>query len=375
MLNTAASFPPPAEAGSDLASVDTPALLLDLDAFERNLDRLQATLAGSPVRVRPHAKAHKCVEIALRQIARGAVGVCCQKVSEAEAFVRGGIRDVFVVNEIVGTPKLARLARLAEAATIGVTVDDEGNADAVDRAAREAGVSLDVLVEIDVGLNRCGVEPGPKAVSLARRVAAKKHLRFAGLQAYQGRAQHVRSFEERRAAAAAAADKIGSTVDLLAAEGLRPGTVTGGGTGTYPFDAASGVYTEIQPGSYVFMDKDYGQNAWDGLPRFEQSLFCLTTVMSTPDATRFVVDAGHKATSIDSGLPDVHGRKHLEYLHASDEHGTMVAAGGDRPRIGDRLRLVPGHCDPTVNLHDWLVGVRGGVVETVWPVSARGAGA
>ena len=232
-MNHTAILPAPARIGDALASVDTPALLLDLDAFERNLDTLHATLDGLPVRARPHAKSHKCPEIALRQIGRGAVGVCCQKVSEAEAFVRGGIQDVLVVNEIVGGPKLARLARLAHDGTIGVTVDDAGNIGDLERAAREAGVVLDVLVEVDVGLNRCGVEPGPAAVWLARQVADTRHLRFAGLQAYQGRAQHVRRFEERRAAAAAAADKVRATLDLLAREGLTAATVTGGGTGTY----------------------------------------------------------------------------------------------------------------------------------------------
>jgi 3-hydroxy-D-aspartate aldolase len=375
-MNHAPSTPPPADVGEPLASVDTPALLLDLDAFEHNLDALHATLAGLPVRVRPHAKAHKCPEIALRQLARGAVGICCQKVSEAEAFVRAGIQDVVVVNEIVGAPKLARLARLARQARIGVAVDDAENVNAVDRAAREAGATLDVLVEIDVGLNRCGVEPGPAAVSLARRVADTRHLRFSGLQAYQGRAQQVRLFGERRAAAAAAADKVRATLELLAEAGLEAATVTGGGTGTYRFDAASGVYTEIQPGSYVFMDADYGRNLdEDGQPvrSFEQSLFVLTTVMSHPTPGRAVVDAGVKAHSVDAGMPLVAGVPGARLTRASDEHGIIELDGPATLAVGQKIRLIPGHCDPTVNLHDWFVCFREDRVEAIWPIAARGA--
>jgi 3-hydroxy-D-aspartate aldolase len=370
------SIPAPAEIGAALADVDTPALLLDLDAFERNLDALHATLAGLPIRVRPHAKAHKCPEIARRQLVCGAVGVCCQKVSEAEVFVRAGIPDVFIVNEIVGVPKLARLARLAREASVGVVVDDLSNVDAVDRAARDAGVTLDVLVEIDVGLRRCGVEPGPTAVALARRVADAGNLRFAGLQAYQGRAQQVRRFEERQAAAAAAAEKVSVVLDLLDRAGLEAATVTGGGTGTYRFDAASGVYTEIQPGSYVFMDADYGRNLdEDGRPvtSFEQSLFVLTTVMSHPDPMRAAVDAGVKAHSVDSGMPLVHDVAGARFTRASDEHGVIELDGPGTLSIGQKIRLVPGHCDPTVNLHDWLVCIRRDRVEALWPVAARGA--
>lgn len=367
---------PPAVIGAALADVDTPALLLDLDAFERNLHTLSATLAGLPVRVRPHAKSHKCPEIARRQVARGAVGVCCQKVSEAEALARGGIEDVVVVNEVVGAPKLARLARLAREAKVGVAVDDAGNVDDLERAAAEAGVVLDVFVETDVGLNRCGTEPGAAAVLLARRVADSRHLRFAGLQAYHGRAQHVRSYAERRAAAAAAADKVRLTLDLLNAEGLPAAVVTGGGTGTYRFDAASGVYNEVQPGSYIFMDADYAQNLGeDGRPArsFEQSLFVLTTVMSHPVASRAVVDAGLKAHSVDSGMPGVYGVPGARHTRASDEHGIIELDGPGTLTIGQKIRLVPGHCDPTVNLHDWLVGFRGDRVEALWPITARGA--
>ncbi len=375
-MDTSTPIPPPAEVGQDVADVDTPALLLDLDAFERNLAALQTTLGGWTGRVRPHAKSHKCPEIARRQVAGGAVGVCCQKVGEAEILVRAGIEDVVVVNEIAGAPKLARLARLARTARIGVAVDDAENVNDLDRAARDAGVSVDVLVEVDVGMERCGVQPGSAAVALARSVAGARHLRFAGLQAYCGSAQHVRGFDERRAAAATAARKVRETLDLLAAEGLHAGTVTGGGTGTYRFEVASGVYNEIQPGSYVFLDADYAKNLDETghlVQTFVQSLFVLTTVMSHTVPHRAVVDAGLKAQSIDSGMPLVVDVAGARYTRPSDEHGVIALDGPDRLSIGQKIRLVPGHCDPTVNLHDWLVCIRRDRVEAVWPISARGA--
>ena len=251
---------PPAEIGMTLDEVDTPALLIDLDAFERNLRRLPEAIAGTGVRLRPHAKTHKSPVIAMQQIALGAVGVCCQKVSEAEILVQGGVPDVLVSNEIVGRPKLRRLAALARSARIGVCVDDAGNVDDLDAAAAEFGVRLDVLVEIAVGARRCGVAPGEPALALAQRVAASSHLRFAGLQAYQGRAQHLRSHEERAAAIRDAADAARRTVELLARHGLACETITGAGTGTYRLEAASGVYNELQAGSYIFMDADYGRN-------------------------------------------------------------------------------------------------------------------
>ncbi len=367
---------PPATVGDALRDVDTPALVLDLDAFERNLDALDAALAGTPVRVRPHAKPHKCPEIARRQIARGAVGVCCQKVSEAEVFVDAGIRDVLVSNEIVGAPKIERLARLARSARVSVCVDDAGNVRDLDRAAGAAGVRLDVLVEVDVGGNRCGVGEGQPAADLAAMVAASPHLRFAGLQAYHGRAQHLRGFDERRAAIGEAVEKIRATLARLAANGLRAEVVTGAGTGTFGFEAASGVYTEIQPGSYIFMDADYGRDldaAGQPIATFSQSLFVLTTVMSHVRTDRAVVDAGLKAHSVDSGMPLVADVAGARYTRASDEHGVIELDGPGTVTLGGKIRLVPGHCDPTVNLYDWIVCVRGDRVEAVWPIEARGA--
>ncbi len=376
------SMPPPAEIGAPLAEVDTPALVIDLDAFERNLARMAERCAAFPrVRLRPHAKTHKSPIVALKQMALGAVGVCCQKVGEAEAMVRGGVPDVLVSNEVVGGRKLARLAALARHARIGVCVDDPGNVDALSAAAGDAGAELDVLVELDVGGGRCGVAPGPEAVELARRVADRPGLRFRGLQAYRGTAQHLRSHEERTAATVEAADLAAGVRDRLAAAGLACPVISGGGTGTWASEAASGVFTELQPGSYVFLDADYARNRGaEGEPfaaQWEHSLFVLATVMSAPVPGRAVVDAGHKAAAIDSGLPEAHGVDGVSYVSASDEHGTLEVPHNGGPALGDRILLIPGHCDPTVNLHDWYVGVRGGLsdgrVECLWPVAARGA--
>jgi D-serine deaminase-like pyridoxal phosphate-dependent protein len=366
---------PPAAIGMPLAEVDTPSLILELDAFERNLKRLPESLTGTPIRLRPHAKSHKCPEIALRQIALGAVGVCCQKVSEAEALVAGGVNDVLIANEVVGAPKLTQLTVLAKRAKVKVCVDDAGNIAALDAAARAADVTLDVLVEIDVGAHRCGVEPGAPAVVLARQITASRNLRFAGLQAYQGAAQHVRKVAERREAIARAVGQVQATTRLLATAGIACDTVTGAGTGSYLFEAASSAYHELQAGSYIFMDADYARNEWteSGIPQFEHSLFVWTTVMSAPVPDRAVVDAGLKASSVDSGMPRVADYSDVDYVKASDEHGVLQFKGATRFKVGDKLKLIPGHCDPTVNLYDWYVCIRNGRVEALWPITARGA--
>jgi len=365
----------PASIGMPLAAVDTPALILDLDAFERNLARMAEAVRAKPVRLRPHAKSHKCAEIALRQIAAGAVGVCCQKVSEAEALVAGGVSDVLIANEVVGAGKLARLAALAREAKLAVCVDAAENVLDLDAAAARAGVRLDVLAEINVGADRCGVEPGAPALALARNIAASRHLRFAGLQAYHGGAQHLRSVAERRSAIDRAVELVRATRELIETDGIACATVTGAGTGSFPLELASGAYNELQPGSYIFMDADYSRNEFDAAwPRFEQSLFVWTTVMSRPTPSRAVVDAGLKASSVDSGMPRLWDLPGVDYVKASDEHGVLaIAPGAHAPALGAKLLLVPGHCDPTVNLYDWFVCVRRGLVESLWPVSARGA--
>jgi D-serine deaminase-like pyridoxal phosphate-dependent protein len=364
----------PATPGITLEAVDTPALIVDLDAFERNLARLNESIAGRGVRLRAHAKTHKCAEIARRQVAAGAVGVCCQKVSEAEAMVAGGIADVLVSNEVVGERKLARLAALARHAHLGVCVDDAGNVRALSAAARRADSELDVYVEVDVGARRCGVAPGAPALALARAVVEAPALRFAGLQAYQGAAQHLRASAERRAAIGRAAESVRATRSAIEAAGIACPSVTGAGSGSYLYEVESGAWDEIQCGSYIFMDADYARNEWQApLPRFEHALFVLATVMSRPAPERAVLDAGLKALAVDSGMPFVWERPGLRYARASDEHGVIEIEGGTPPALGERLLLVPGHCDPTVNLYEWYVGVRNNVVEEIWPITARGA--
>lgn len=367
---------PPAEIGAAFEEIDTPALVVDLDAFDRNVARMAAYVAATGVALRAHAKTHRSVSVAKRQISAGAVGQCVQKVGEAEALVRGGIADVLVSNEVVGEAKLDRLATLARTARIALCFDDAGQVDAASRAATRAGVELGGLVEIEVGMGRCGIAPGAPATDLARRVADAPGLRFDGLQAYHGRAQHLVPAAERRAAIAGAIRAVRETLDALDRLGLACPIVGGAGTGTFRNEAESGVYTEIQAGSYVFMDGEYaGLEGEDGRPyaEFEHSLFVLAGVMSVSGAGWAVVDAGLKSYSTEKGLPVVFGRPDLPVTGVSDEHGKVEFRSGARLELGERVRLVPGHCDPTVNLHDWYVGVRDGRVAELWPIEARGA--
>jgi 3-hydroxy-D-aspartate aldolase len=358
---------PPASVGQRIEEVDTPALIVDLDAFEKNLDTLRACVDGK-VRVRAHAKTHKCPEIARRQIGAGAIGVCCQKVSEAEALVEGGVRDVLVSNEIVGAAKIERLAALSQRARIGVCVDNLENL----RQIAATRARLDVYIELEVGMGRCGVAPGEPALALARESARAPSLRFGGLQAYHGRAQHMRSMAERRVSIERAAEAVRATRALLAEHGIDTPVVTGAGSGSFMFEIECGAWDEIQPGSYIFMDADYARNEWaPPLPRFEHSLFVLASVMSRPSPRLAIVDAGLKASSVDSGMPAVWERQGLSYTKASDEHGWVE--GSPAPSLGEKLLLVPGHCDPTVNLYDWYVCTRRGVVEDLWAITARGA--
>jgi 3-hydroxy-D-aspartate aldolase len=367
---------PPAIPGMREDEIDTPALVIDLDAFEYNLDHMAAHLAGTGAKLRAHAKTHKSPVIANLQIRRGAVGQCVQKVAEAEVLAWGGVPDILVSNEVVGKTKLARLAALARLTRIAVCADDAGNVADIAAAARDAGVQLSVLVEIDVGMTRCGVPPGSDAVALAQVIAASPHLRFGGLQAYHGRAQHLRSPAERLAAVTHAIDSSRRTVDMLRQQGLDCPIVGGAGTGTFQLEAASGIYNEIQAGSYCFMDADYGRNLdADGKPvtTFRNALFVLATVMSAVRPGLAVVDAGLKALATDCGMPLVWQRSEIRYTGASDEHGKLeFATETASPKLGEKLRLVPGHCDPTVDRFDWYVGVRSGRVECLWPVAARG---
>ncbi|WP_322894694.1 MULTISPECIES: 3-hydroxy-D-aspartate aldolase BhcC [unclassified Yoonia] len=368
----------PALPGMDEADIQTPCLVLDLDALERNIRKMGDFARSHGMRHRVHGKMHKSVDVALLQEKLGgAVGVCCQKVSEAEVFARGGIKDLLISNQVRDPAKIDRLARIPKfgARTI-CCVDDPDNIGELSAAAQKHGTTIDVLVEIDVGAGRCGVAYGAPVVALAKAIAAAPGLTYAGIQAYQGAMQHLTTYEERQAKAERVVDQVRATLAMLQAESIASEIVSGGGTGSYRFEAASGVFNELQCGSYAFMDADYGRvldkdgNRLDQ-GEWENALFILTSVMSHVKPDIAIVDAGLKVQSVDSGLPLIHGRDDLRYTQCSDEHGTVADPQGVL-NINDRLKLIPGHCDPTCNLHDWYVGLRGGKVEVVWPVSARG---
>ena len=368
----------PATLGMSERDIQTPCLIVDLDAFERNIEKMRAHCAELGVALRAHGKMHKSADVARLQIERGgAVGLCCQKVSEAEAFVRAGVTDILVSNQVRDPVKLDRLARLPSlGARIGVCVDDVAAVADLSAAAQRHDATIDGLVEIDCGAGRCGVTEIADVVAIAKAIDAADGLTFAGVQAYQGAMQHLERYEDRKAKIDVAIAMARAAAQVLRAEGLECATITGGGTGSYAFEGASGVYTELQCGSYAFMDADYGrildqdgkridESAW------ENALFILTSIMSHVQPDRAVCDAGLKSQSVDSGLPVVFGRSDVAYVQCSDEHGEISDPRGVL-KVNDKLRLTPGHCDPTCNLHDWYVGVRSGKVEALWPITARG---
>ena len=368
----------PALPGMAEADIQTPCLILDLDALERNIKKMGDYAAAHGMRHRVHGKMHKSVDVAkLQESLGGACGVCCQKVSEAEVFARGGIRDVLVSNQVRDPQKIDRLARIPLLGARAICcVDDLSNIADLSAAATRHGTVIECLVEIDCGAGRCGVTTTPEVVALARAIDAAEGLKFVGIQAYQGAMQHLDHYEDRKAKIAVAVAMVKDAVDTLAAEGIACDIVGGGGTGSYYFESTSGVYNELQCGSYAFMDADYGRILDENGNRidrgeWENALFILTSVMSHSKANKAIVDAGLKAQSVDSGLPVIYGRDDVEYVKCSDEHGVVADPKGVLA-INEKLRLVPGHCDPTCNVHDWYVGVRGGKVEVVWPISARG---
>ncbi|MFC5500378.1 DSD1 family PLP-dependent enzyme [Caenimonas terrae] len=379
--------------GQGVDAIDTPALVLDLDAMKRNLARMAEFAKKHDIRWRPHAKMHKSSALAKLQMQAGAVGVCVQKTAEAEAMVAGGVTNVYISNEVIAPHKLARVAALshmlaAERGQLAIAVDSaEGVARLAQamnerRAATGIPAVIDVFVELDVGQGRCGVAPGQAAVALAHEVRKHPALRFAGLQAYQGKAQHLRSPQERRDAIASVVQDAETTRKLIEREGIAVDLVTGAGTGSFVLEAASGVFGELQAGSFLFMDGDYAKNERDpAQPQFEHALFVKTQVMSAAGG-HVVCDAGHKCHAIDSGMPTVYSfgsEPELEYFNGGDEHGILRRArpGAELPALGRTLWLIPGHCDPTVNLHDTMIGVTGGLkagkVERIIRVDARGA--
>lgn len=369
--------------GQSVADIDTPALVIDLDAMERNLAGMAAFAKAHGVRLRPHAKMHKCGALAKLQITAGAVGVCVQKTTEAEALAATGVLDIYISNQVIALHKLQRVAALAralqaQAGRLAIAVDSDIGVANLTQALGAGHNLIDVFIELDVGHGRCGVAKPQDVLPLARAIAAQPALRLAGLQAYHGGAQHLRTVAERRTALDEVLSRVQQARQVVESAGLSLPLVTGAGSGTFDLEAGSGVFGELQAGSYLFMDADYARNDRDpSQPGFEHALFVKSQVMSV-SANHVVVDAGHKSHAIDSGLPMVSG-KHLQASNCSDEHTTLrpVHAAQTLPALGDAIWLIPGHCDPTVNLHDWMIGVRGGLdqgmVEQVFRVDARGA--
>jgi 3-hydroxy-D-aspartate aldolase len=368
-------FNVPAKVGQALNEVCTPALIVDLDAFERNVATMKRYAEDNNIRLRAHAKTHKSADISAYLVEKGGCcGICCQKLSEAEGLIRAGVKDILLTNIVVDPIKIERLVALTKQARIIVCVDDLENAKNLASAAERAGAILECLVEIEVGHMICGVPIGTKMVELAKLIDECPSLKFEGIQAYQGLAQHTYEFSDREALLDVAIDGAKKAVELLAREGVNCNTISGGGTGTHPFETKSGIYNELQCGSYIFMDVDYFRvKVSDGsyLSDYEPSLFVYTTVISNAKPGRAICDAGLKAQSVDSGLPNVFGMDGVEYVKCVDEHGVLLDHE-DKLKLNDRVSLIPGHCDPTCNLHDWFVGVRNGTVECLWPITSRG---
>ncbi|MBS1187231.1 MAG: family PLP-dependent enzyme [Burkholderiaceae bacterium] len=370
-----AELPPVAVIGEPVSMVDTPALLLDLDAFEHNLRQMAALAERGGLALRPHAKAHKSVAIASAQIAQGAAGICCQKLSEAYPFAAAGVKNIFISNQFAGPKKVAMAVELARQAELSVCVDHPAQVRALGEAAQRHGVRVAVLPEIDVGHERCGVADADGLLTLVDAIAAQPALSFAGIQAYHGGAQHISDWVQRRDVSRRSAELTAQFLRCLEAHGIRCSIVTGGGTGSAEFDVENGVLTEIQPGSYALMDRHYGSLEWLGTLQLQHSLFIAATIMSTARPGKAVCDVGLKSVAVDSGLPEVWQQRDadgLRYVGAYDEHGMLETGGDRRDRLGEPFLLVPGHVDPTVNLYRELVCVRRGRVEGLWNIDARG---
>ncbi len=362
-------------------SLNTPALVVDIDALDRNIAAMAAFAAANGLKLRPHAKTHKSVDIARRQIAAGALGVCCAKLGEAEALADGGIEGLLITSPVVGEPAVARLIALAAGSpTLMHSCDHPDAVGAIGAGAKAAGVTITLLVDLDPGLRRTGVATADDAVALARQIADHAALQFGGLQFYCGAEQHIEAYADRREAIIARTAKLTETIDALTAHGLAPPIVTGGGTGSHAIDAELGVFTELQVGSYVFMDRQYNDCALraDALAPFEIALMIDARVISASHPFMVTVDAGLKAFATEAGPPPILAGavEGSVYRFMGDEHGAVVPPRDVAPpKLGERLTLAAPHCDPTVNLYEAYHVVRGDTLEAIWPVSARGRSA
>ncbi len=360
------------------ADLPTPALLLDLDRFERNIRKMAAHVKAAGKKLRPHAKTHKCPEIALRQVVAGAVGVCVAKVAEAEVMAAAGVRNLLITTEVVGAEKIGRLLKVLDRQpeTL-VVVDNPDNVSELGQAMARAGRVLNVLVDVDVGGRRTGVQPLEPALDLGRAVQHEPALNLRGLQGYAGQCAHVMGFEERRRTSRRWMGRLVKTRELFEKHRLPVDIVSGGSSGTFNIDSELPGLTELQSGSYCVMDLDYrriggkGGSAYDD---FEMALTVLTTVVSVPSEEMAIVDAGLKAFSTDKPfVPEAVEWAGVEYSWAGDEHGRLtVTEPGRLPRLGDHIEFFPPHCDPTINLYDRIYAMRGDRVEAVWEISGRG---
>ena len=361
--------------GRPKTELDTPALLIDLAAFEANLETMRRLTAERGIAYRPHGKAHKSPLLAHKQLEAGAIGICCAKLGEAEVMVAAGIPGILVTAEVVGPAKLARLTAAARHGDVMVVADHPTGVAELSGAARAAGLELGVLVEIDAGQGRCGTPPGAPALDVARRIADAKGLIFRGVQGYHGSIQGIVEYPRRQAEARAAAGRLVETVELIRKDGLAVEIVTAGGTGTLSFDTAVGGLTEVQPGSYIFMDATYRRIQWTAAgdpPPFAPALTVLGTVISRPARDRAVVDVGWKAASSDSGPIVPIGVPGARFDFGGDEYGILRFEGACPLGLGAKVEFYPSHCDTTVNLYDHYVALRDGVVEGVWSIPGRG---
>lgn len=362
---------------SDFADrLATPALLLDLPSFDANIQKMSTLVAASGRKYRPHVKAHKSSLIGRRQLAAGAVGLCCATIREAEAMAAGGLSGLLLTAPFATEAAAARLHRIREQiAELIVVVESDRAIDAL-TAGAETGRRIDVLIDIDMGMGRTGLTDPREAVRLAKRVVAAPQLRYRGVQAYYGHLQHIPTLSERRAKLEEQWARLSGFTDALTATDLKPEIVSGGGTGTHHPDLAHGPFTEIQPGSYIFMDKQYGavELAPGGSP-FKTALYVAARVVSTVQPDRVIVDAGFKAMATDAGPAMLAAGAAAEATHQfmGDEHSALrFADPGHRPKLGDLVRLVAPHCDPTLNLHSQIHIVQDGRLVDIWPIEARG---
>lgn len=355
----------------------TPALIIDLDAVERNIAKMQKFVTSRGCNIRPHAKSHKSPFIAKKQIAAGAVGQCCQTLLEAEALMLAGIDRILLTHNLASGPAIERFLNLKKNGEIMIIVDGTENAEMLAKAARHRGVVADVIVDTDIGANKVGQQPGEPAAKFSRWVTQTEGLRFRGIMGYEGHLQvSTPAFEERNAKAQIALAGVTKTLTALKELGIVPEIVTCGGTGTYNITAGHPGVTEIQPGSYIYMDRRYGEIGPAGTD-FEKAMTVVGTVVSTPTPTRAVTDLGWKAVGIEYEAIGVGGMPTpmlpgLKYSPGGDEHGVLNAEEPKyRPNVGDRVKFIPAHCDTTLNLYGTFYGVRGDHVEVACPVARR----